>query len=189
MFGKKISAPIIPKNMYANAVARERVWLKIIAARKTSVKVPSSAPMINGRAFFKLINLETARGTKRPIVMLDEKTIPVNTTPIKYALYFESKCLFMNFFAFFSPPKTSIIDFPIYFNVKIKITNPISNKINLLLCPNKKFTIGEVRDSTKLGIFNEDIFGPIIFAQKKEILEIALKEYSNMKITVTSNAL
>lgn len=89
------------------------------------MNVPNLAPRINGIAFFRLINLDTVRGTSKPIVMFEEKTAPVKIAPIKYVLYFDLKCLFTNFLAFLSPPRTSIIDFPKYFKEKIKIAKAI----------------------------------------------------------------
>ena len=100
---------------------------RIIAARKMSVEVPSLAPKMKGIAFFKLIKRATARGTNNSIVMLEENTTAVKRVPIKQVLYFESKYLLMNFLAFSSPPKTSMIVFPMYFNVKIKIKNASPN--------------------------------------------------------------
>lgn len=158
VFGRKIIAPRTANNAYAIAVASASGLLMIIEARKTSVNVPRSAPRINGIAFFRLINLATASGTNSPIVMLDEKTSPVITAPMRYALYFDSKYLFMNLLAFLSPPKTSIIDFPRYFNVIINIVKARTNIMKLLIF--KIFTIGEVIISMKFGIFKRDILSP-----------------------------
>ena len=64
---------------------------RIKEAIKRLLAVPRSAPRINGIAFFKLINRIAAKGTNRPIVMLEENKIAVNITPRKYDLYFELK--------------------------------------------------------------------------------------------------
>lgn len=92
---------MIAKSANEIDVAIELISPIIIEARKISVVVPRSAPNIKGIAFFSVIRRETAKGTKSPIVILDENKIPVIIAPTKYALYFDSKNLFMNILAFF----------------------------------------------------------------------------------------
>lgn len=161
----------------------------INAAKRTSVKVPKSAPSINGIALLNPINLVTANGTNNPIVMLEENKIAVNKAPIKYALYLDSKCLSIKLLAFSSPPKTPITAFPTYLNEKIRIANP-NIKINiLLLLLNKGLIIGEVITPTKSGIFNKEIFPLILDAKKIEVFEKNLKKYSNKNAIITKSAL
>ena len=91
MFGKKITAPRIANNANAKKQAIAVTFPRIKEAIKRLLAVPRSAPRINGIAFFKLINRIAAKGTNRPIVMLEENKIAVNITPRKYDLYFELK--------------------------------------------------------------------------------------------------
>ncbi len=83
MFGRKIRAPTIANIAYEIAVARAVALPMMIDARKTSVNVPRSAPIMKGIAFLRLMILATARGTNNPIVILDEKRIAVRKTPMK----------------------------------------------------------------------------------------------------------
>ncbi len=83
VFGRKIITPIKAKRKYAIAVANAFVFPIMSATRKVSVKVPRSAPSMKGIAFFRLMSLATARGTSKPIVILEEKTMAVSATPRK----------------------------------------------------------------------------------------------------------
>lgn len=107
--------------------------------------------MINGIAFFKVINLETANGTSNPIVIDEEKTTAVRMTPKKYALYFLSKKLFIFFLVFSSPPKTLIIDLLMNLMEKISITKEKNKITKRLLYETKKFVIGDVKNPTMFG--------------------------------------
>jgi len=120
-------------------------------ARITYVEVPKSAPIINGIAFFKVINLETANGTSNPIVIDEEKTTAVRMTPKRYALYFLSKKLFIFFLVFSSPPKTLMIDLLMNLMEKISITKEKNKITKRLLCEIKKFVIGDVKNPTMFG--------------------------------------
>ena len=82
IFGKNMIPPRTLNNKEVIAVANANVFPIIIEAKNTSVNVPKFAPRIKGIAFFKLIKRATAKGTNKPIVMLEEKTIAVNITPI-----------------------------------------------------------------------------------------------------------
>ena len=113
--------------------------------------MPKSAPMIKGMAFFRFINLETAKGTSSPIVIEEEKTTAVRTTPKRYALYFLSKNLFTIFLVLSSPPKTLIIDLLIDFREKMSKTKESKNITKMLLFENKKFVIGDVKEPTMSG--------------------------------------
>ena len=120
-------------------------------ARITSVEVPKSAPIINGMAFFRFINLETANGTSNPIVIDEEKTTAVRMTPKRYALYFLSKKLFIFFLVFSSPPKTLIIDLLMNLMEKISMTKENNKITKRLLLEVKKFVIGDVKNPTRSG--------------------------------------
>jgi len=85
--------------------------------------------MINGIAFFKVINLETANGTSNPIVIDEEKTTAVRMTPKKICFVFFVKKVIYFFLVFSSPPKTLIIDLLMNLMEKISITKE-KNKNN-----------------------------------------------------------
>ena len=189
MFGRKIIPPINPKSITVSATASEEVFPIISETKMRSVNVPRSAPKMNGIAFFRLIKRDTANGTKSPIVILDEKTIAVNVNPIKYALYFESKYLFMNFLAFSSPPKTSIIDLLKYLNAIRRVMNANSRINALLFLLNIGFIIGDVIISIMFGTFMKDIFSPNCVARKKDVFENSWKKNSRGKTIATRSAL
>ena len=81
VFGKNIIAPTIANKAYARATANAGVSLIIRAAMNVSVKVPRSAPRMKGIAFLRLKRRAIARGTRRPIVMLEENRIAVKKRP------------------------------------------------------------------------------------------------------------
>ena len=83
MFGRKRIAAMIGRMKYEIAVARASGLFMIRAARRMSVEVPRSAPRRNGIVFFRLMRREVASGTRRPMVIEDENTIPVMMTPSK----------------------------------------------------------------------------------------------------------
>ena len=83
VFGRKIKAPVILNRNDAKNTAKALTFPINIDAKKTSAVVPKLAPIIKGKAFLKFIILETAKGTNRLIVILEEKTIAVKKTPRK----------------------------------------------------------------------------------------------------------
>jgi hypothetical protein len=151
----------------------------IIEAKKTSIVVPKLAPIIKGIAFFKFMSLATAKGTKRLIVMLEEKTIAVRKTPKKYAFVFESKYLFIKDLVRFSSPKTFTKDLLKYFNARINIIKPKIKTKNSFVFSKRILRIGEVMMPTKLGILSKGRFLPTIEARKKEDFENIPKKNSN----------
>ena len=83
LFGRKIIAPKRAIIIETIAMARAGILFIIREARKMFVNDPKSAPTIKGMAFFRLIIRETANGTNKPIVTLEENTIAVRIAPIK----------------------------------------------------------------------------------------------------------
>ena len=189
MFGRKIIAASIGRIKYETAVARARGLFMINVASKIFVEEPKSAPRIKGIVFFRLINLEVARGTKSPIVIEDEKTIPVKITPKKYALYFEEKYFPIFSFVFSSPPKMLIIDLLKYRNEKIKIANARSRTKKILFFERRRFIIGEVRKPTMSGKGREEVVSVNSDAINNEEREMKWKKYSNKKAIKTMIAL
>ena len=95
----------------------------------------------------------------------------------------------MNFLVFSSPPKTDIIDFPIYLKAKIKIAKPKINTMKLFVFSNKVFKIGEVIISITFGTLLRGILSPIMEARKREVFENAPKKNSSVKTMKTRIAL
>ena len=189
MFGRNIIAAIIGRMKYEIEVARARGLFIMSAASKMSVEVPKSAPRIKGIVFFKLIRRELARGTKSPIVIDDENTIPVKTTPRRYVFHFDLKYLLTLFFVFSSPPKILIIDLLKYLKEKAKTINAINRTIKTLFFARRKFVNGDVTKPTTSGKGSEEVFPPNKDTINNEERETNWKKYSRRNARKTTIAL